>query len=178
MIDHLKKLLIVPPLALAILGFLALQRQPASVAQESGEVAVPVRVLELSAEPFAAEISGFGRAEAARSWSGVAEVQGRLTEYSDAIQVGALVSAGETVFAIDPRDFEIAVAQAEANVLSAEASLAELSVSEANQNAQLQAERNILDLLQSDRDRTAALVENGTLSQSALDDDNRTLLSQ
>lgn len=176
--QYLKKLLAVPPIALAALGFMWLQAERPMTAQEAMESAIPVRVLEIGQEPFAVTVSGFGRAQAARTWSGVAEVQGRLTQYSDAIQVGALVSAGETVFAIDPRDFEIAVAQAEASVQSAKADLAELDVSEANQIAILAAERNIFALLEEDRNRTASLVQSGTFSQSTLDDNNRTLLSQ
>ena len=178
MIDHLKKLLVLPPIVLAALGFVWLQAETPVIAQETAEAALPVRVIEVRAAPFALSVSGFGRAEAARTWSGVAEVEGRLTEYSDAIQVGALVSAGETVFAIDPRDFEIAVAQAEASVLSSKATLAELDVSEANQAAVLEAERNILALLEADRDRTARLVESGGVAQATLDDDNRSLLTQ
>jgi len=178
MLEHVKKLLILPPIVVASLGFIWLQIEAPPQAQDVAETALPVRVLTVAPETFAFTAAGYGRAEAARTWSGVAEVQGRLTVYPDTIQLVALAAQGETVFAIAPRDYVIAVAQAEASVLSAEADLAELDVSEANQSTVLEAEREILDLLTAERDRSAPLVTDGIINQSTLDDQNRALLSQ
>ena len=56
---------------------------------------MPVRIVTVMPEAVSARVEGYGRVETTRSWSGVAEVEGRLTIYDDALQVGAMVQTGD-----------------------------------------------------------------------------------
>ncbi|MEM7717628.1 MAG: HlyD family efflux transporter periplasmic adaptor subunit [Pseudomonadota bacterium] len=116
--------------------------------------------------------------EATRSWSGIAELEGRLTRYDDDLQIGAQVQEGDTLFEIDPRDYQIAVAQAEADILRAEADLEDVRVNGENTEASLAIERAILEISKSERDRIQGLVDQGAVATTELDSANQTYLSQ
>ncbi|WP_262692784.1 efflux RND transporter periplasmic adaptor subunit [Kordiimonas aestuarii] len=64
-----------------------------------------------------------GEVEARASVSIAPQVSGRITELSPNMAPGKVVRAGETLFRIDPTDYELALKQAEAQVASAEAEL-------------------------------------------------------
>lgn len=174
----LRKLLIFPPIILALLAASWMNDRPTVSAQEKEEIAVPVRSLTVVPTTVAARASGFGRVETTRTWSGVAEVEGRLVTYDDGLQVGAMVEAGDLLFEIDARDYEIAVAQREADVLRAQADIQELQVNAANTRASLDVERQILEIYRADRDRVAGLVDRGSVAATELESSNRTFLSQ
>ncbi|MDP5086562.1 MAG: hypothetical protein NWQ23_14180, partial [Yoonia sp.] len=74
----LTKLLFLPPIAIALVVVNWMNAQPSATAQDRAEVAVPVRSLTVMPEEISAEVEGFGRVETTRTWSGVAEVEGRL----------------------------------------------------------------------------------------------------
>lgn len=174
----LTKLLFLPPIAIALLVVGWMNAQPSVTAQERVEIAMPVRSVTVKPEQIAAQVEGFGRVETTRTWSGVAEVEGRLITYDDALQVGTMVQAGDLLFEIDARDYEITVAQREADVLRAQADIEELKVNAANTEASLEVERQILAIYEADRDRIADLVTGGSVAATQLETANRTFLSQ
>ena len=174
----LTKLMFLPPIAIALVVVNWMNAQPSATAQDRAEVAVPVRSLTVMPEEISAEVEGFGRVGTTRTWSGVAEVEGRLITYDDALQVGTMVQAGDLLFEIDARDYEITVAQREADVQRAQADIEELRVNAANTEASLEVERQILAIYQADRDRIADLVAGGSVAATQLETANRTFLSQ
>lgn len=95
-------------------------------------------------------------------------VAGQVTEVF--VQDGDVVAAGDALFQLDPRSFELAVRQAEANlaqaVQSTEASAAAIVSSQAGVT---QARAN-LENVRSSTNRTLALVERGLVSQAQADD--------
>ncbi|MEL6233404.1 MAG: HlyD family efflux transporter periplasmic adaptor subunit [Pseudomonadota bacterium] len=174
----LKKLLVFPPILAAIAIVAFLQNRPLADAQEPPEVRIPARVLTVAPVSLVGTASGFGRVQATRIWSGVAEVEGRLVTYSNSLQPGALVRAGDTLFEIDARDYEIAVAQAQADVQRAEADLRSVTVNAENAAQSLSVELEILKIYKSDMERVQTLVERGSVAAAQLEDANRTFLSQ
>ncbi|MEL7415754.1 MAG: biotin/lipoyl-binding protein, partial [Pseudomonadota bacterium] len=176
--SFLKKLLIIPPILLAMLVVWVMQNRPTADAQELEEARVPVRVVTVAPLSLTGSASGFGRVETTRTWSGVAEVEGRLTRYEDTLQPGARVRSGEVLFEIEPRDYEIAVAQAQADVLRSEADLQVIGVNARNTEASLEVERQILEIYLNDRNRIQGLVERGAVAATELETANRTYLTQ
>ncbi len=70
---------------------------------------------------------------------------------------------------LSPVDFNLAIAQANANIRAAEARLAELAVSEANQTAALEIEKQALALKAADLERAETLFAGGTIPQTVRD---------
>ena len=173
-----RSLLAVPPIVAAVMIVGWMNTQAKAQVQTQAEIAVPVRVATLVPQSPTPRASGFGRVVATRTWSGVAEVEGRLTQYPDSLQVGAIVQAGALIAEIDPRDYEIAVAQAQADVLRAQASLEEIEVNADNTRASINIEAEIHDNLAADKARIDSLVERGSVATTELETASRSLLSQ
>lgn len=174
-----RQLLILPPLLAGIALFLWMGGEERSGREDArGEVAQAVRVAEVAAIPFRPSVNAYGRAAAASSWSAISQVQGRAVDVNPDLSAGRIVNEGDLLVAIDPRDYESALAKAETARDSARASLRELDATEANTKETLELERRIEEFLQTDFDRQSNLLDRGSVAQSAVDQATRTLLAQ
>jgi len=150
-----------------------------TAASTGAEVPVPVRVTTVIPISVSAGTSGFDRVEVTRLWSGIVEAEGRLRRYDDGLQVDVVIREGGTLFEIDPKDYQIAVAQAEADVLRAEADLQDVCVNGERAPASVKIERDTLEISRAERDRIQALlVDLDAVAATELDSDYQTILSQ
>lgn len=175
---NLKPLLILPPLALGVAGFMWMNQPKEELVQPQPESRLAVRVAPVTAEPLVVTATGYGWVEAERSWSAVSQVDGRIIEVVDDLAEGTLVGEGALLVQVDPTDYELAVQKSYANIEAAEASLAELDAQEANSQRLLEIEERILEVARAEYDRASALSERGTSTQSALDAVQKTLLAE
>lgn len=174
-----RRILVVPPIlvALAILYFVA-SRQTPPEREPAAETSRTVRVIEARPVTVVPRISGFGTVRPANVWNAVAQVSGQVTHMHPNFRRGAILDAGTEILRIDPADYELAIAEAEANIRSAEARLAELKVTEQNSRDLLELEKRSLDLKEAQLKRTRDLLSRGTVSQSSLDVEQRDTISQ
>ena len=174
-----RQLLIIPPILVGIAFFYWMNLEDRR-GEESAprEEALAVRVTEVAATPFRPSVTGYGRVAAASTWSAISQVQGRAVEVNPEISPGWIVDEGDLLVAIDPRDYEIALAKAETARDSARASLRELDATAANTRETLKLERRIEAFLQTEFERQSNLLERGNVAQSVVDQATRTLLSQ
>lgn len=109
----------------------------------------------------------------ARSFSVAPKVGGYVVEV--AVTDNQHVGTGDTLFRIDPRDYRVALAQAEAQVASAEAAIRNIDAQIAGQTAQIDAAKAqvetakaALDFAQQDASRYKELAQKGagTVQQS------------
>lgn len=146
-----------------------------SVPQERARV---VRIIQAPAVDVVPRVLGYGTARPARVWRAVAEVEGRVIETHPELQSGVFVSAGEVMLKIDPREYELAVAQLEAEIAETEANLAELTTQEQNDAASLEIERASLRLADADLERLRGLITSNEAAPTEVRDAERTSLSQ
>lgn len=175
---NLRPLLIIPPLALALIGFRWMNQTPEVVPTVPEEARLAVRVQQIEPRPVTVTAVGYGRAEPVRDWSAIAEVNGRVTELAEGLAVGQIVEAGAVLVRIDRTDYELERRKVEANIAAVEAQLAELAREEENSRATLEVEERILEVAQAEYDRVASLVGRGTSTQATLDTNQKTLLAQ
>jgi len=83
--------------------------------KSKGPPAVPVTVAAVTKETVAVRLAAIGNVEAYSTVALKARVDGQITEVN--FKEGAPVKKGEVLFRIDPRPFEAALRQAEANAL-------------------------------------------------------------
>jgi multidrug efflux system membrane fusion protein len=83
--------------------------------KSKGPPAVPVTVAVVGKETVAVRLTAIGNVEAYSTVALKARVDGQITEVN--FKEGAPVKKGEVLFRIDPRPFEAALRQAEANAL-------------------------------------------------------------
>ncbi|MDQ2694236.1 MAG: efflux RND transporter periplasmic adaptor subunit [Pseudomonadota bacterium] len=174
-----KKWLLLLPLAVGvmILAVLVKTRSP----PQQAPVTEPARTVRVIAAPVVAVVPrtvGHGTVEPGMTWEAVAEVNGRISELHAELKKGALIGAGSVLARIDPSDFQLAVARAEADIEAVRAQLAELVVRESNTRASLKIEEQALALAESELARNRRLAAQGTVTQSALEQQERGVLGQ
>ena len=173
-----RKALFIPPVLIGIAGLLWFARSgetPVRIPPE--EAARPVRVISVPAVDFVPRTLGYGHVQPGRVWEAVAEVGGRIVEKHPRLESGELMGAGEVILKIDPTDYELAVESATARIEGAEAQITELEVREANTQRSLEIEQSGLSLAETDLARKRTLLQRGSISQAAVDEAERTVLS-
>jgi multidrug efflux pump subunit AcrA (membrane-fusion protein) len=175
----LKKLLILPPIAVgALLVFLAVRGSEPPVQTAPVERATAVGTVTAEAAPFTPRILGYGTVEPARVWHGVAELAGQVAYTNPKLRRGAVVRKGEELIRIAREDYEIARDRAAAELAKLDADLAELAQSEENARQSLAIEEDALTASKRELDRQRRLVESGVSAQRSLDEQERAYLTQ
>lgn len=164
-------------LGAAVLGYAISTRLPPE-RSELSERATPVRVIEAQIQPMTPKIVGFGRVIPARTFNAIAQVGGTVEYVNPALQKGAILPAGSVLVRLSAVDFNLAIAQANANIRAAEARLVELTVSEVNQTSALVIETEALALQQLEVERTQSLVARNAVPQNKLYDEQSAFLAQ
>ncbi len=165
-----RKLLLVPPIALGVLALLWITagKEPPAMAQR-GEPTRTVRVIEALELDLIPTAEGYGQARPARVWEAVAQVKGRVIRIHPRLRDGEILAQGTELLHIDPVDYELALAEADAE-------LAKLEVQEQNARASLAIEKHNLALTQQELERARRLTKKGTMSESAADETERVVL--
>jgi len=177
--ESLKKGLILLPILLGMGVFFWLARH--SVQPEQApitEQARPVRIIKVPATTVVPRALGYGNVEPGKTWEAVAEVSGKIIALNKQLKRGALLGAGQELLRIDPTDFELAAAQIQADIQALQAQVAELDVKEANTRASLAIEKEALTLSEKELKRKRQLADKGTVTRSALDQEERNALAQ
>ncbi|MCB0330546.1 MAG: efflux RND transporter periplasmic adaptor subunit [Bdellovibrionales bacterium] len=118
-------------LSAGLIGYLALvflQAEPPKI--ESRRVAAPVSVSLVTPQSTRAIVRGFGTVAASQELTIRPEVSGVVIELSPQMFAGGRIPTGDLLFRIDPRDYEIALQGAKAQL---EKALFELKLEEGNQ---------------------------------------------
>ncbi|MCP4277901.1 MAG: biotin/lipoyl-binding protein, partial [Gammaproteobacteria bacterium] len=127
-----RKWVIILPILIGVAAFIFLkknQREP--VQAPVTEKAKLVRVIpapQLAAIPQAV---GYGTVQPVVTWDGVSQVRGRVVEKHPQLRKGAIIQSGELLLRIDPTDYQLAIAQTEADIAATQAQIDELKVKEA-----------------------------------------------
>ena len=170
-------LLFVVPVALglAAVGYAVMNREgPQRLPPE--ERVTPVRVVTAPAVDVVPRALGYGSVTPGRIWEAVGEVSGTVIYRHPELEKGAVLRAGTELLRIDPTDYRLAVAQIEANIRSTEAQRAVVDVRAANTNRSLAIEERSIELARKELERKQRLVRQGTISQAAVDQEERAVL--
>ncbi|KPQ01203.1 MAG: Multidrug resistance efflux pump [Rhodobacteraceae bacterium HLUCCA12] len=174
---RLAPLLALPPIALAAaVSAWLIANAPDPARTEGGASALPVRVMTIQPEDIRPTATAWGNVRAQDTWVAVAEVQGEVIWRHPNLEPGNLIPEGEAVLRIDPSDYELALAQAEADLAALAAEGAQLQIETANTERILDLERERLSLAEADLTRTRGLAERDNIPQSRVDEAERATL--
>jgi len=148
---------------------------PPAGATPQGPPPAPVHVAVAESESVPVEATAFGSAESISTVELRAQVSGEITAI--AFKEGDAVMQGQELFRIDPRPYEVALAQAEANLAryeaelkQAEAMLRENEVRAENARVELGRNKTLLEreiVTQEEFDRSRTAAEAATASTGA-----------
>jgi membrane fusion protein, multidrug efflux system len=174
-----RRWLFLPPL---LVGFgiaaslLALREPPQR--QPEQEHAVAVRVVRVRPVDVIPRALGYGAAEPGQVWNAVAEVRGRVVEVHPQLRPGAMVQADTVLLRIDAAEYQLALAEIEADIARIEAQREELAVREANDRQSLEIEQASLELAEGELQRVESLAERNAVSAAERDQQRRAVLTQ
>ena len=174
---RLAPLLALPPIALGLAAaawMIATAPGPAQVENEAP--ALPVRVITVAARDIRPTATIWGNLRSANTWVAVAELQGEVIWRHPDLEPGRLIPAGTDVLRIDPADYELALAQSQADLAALDAEQAQLAAEADNSRRILALEQDRLRLAETDLQRTRTLVAQGNLPQSRADEAERATL--
>lgn len=137
-----------------------------------------VEVISLTKQPVKPRIKAYGRVAPKHTWQGIAEVGGKIIYRHPELETGRLIKANTLVLVIDPLEYELKLAQAEANYNSAQAQLVQLNQKEVNLLASIEIEQQRLTLVDQEYQRKQSLNTKNLISKSELETQKQALLAQ
>ncbi len=176
---RLKKLLTFPAILIGVaIAVVLIKNSSKPVRLPVAEKATAVRMISVPEATVAPRLMATGNVEPSRVWSSMAQVSGKVISLHPRLKQGALIKQGEELLKIDPRDYELAITQAETGLESIKVQLAQVDVLEANAEALLVIEKEALRLAKSELKRKEAMRKQRSISQSELGKEQRSLLTQ
>ena len=111
-----------PPIAIGAVAaawLISTAEPPARIEQSERSVVAHTVTAEMTR--VRTTVRGYGNVQAARNWEAVAEVAGTVVWRHPDLNTGNVIAEGTKVLQIDPTAYELAVAQAEADLAALEA---------------------------------------------------------
>ncbi|MFA0195767.1 efflux RND transporter periplasmic adaptor subunit [Vibrio artabrorum] len=174
-----KKRLFFPALAVGVIGLVvAINLKPDLPTKPAGDRARLVDTVSLEQQLIAPLVVGFGKVVPKVEWKAIAEVTGQIVYRHPDLEKGQVIPAGTVVLKVDPLDYELKLIQAEADLTSSQTSLAKLNQEEDNLNQTLKIEKNRLVISNKELQRKQDLRKKGLTSQSDVDLQQQSALSQ
>ena len=176
---HLKKLLILPAILIGVAVAVVLVKNSSKpVRMVVAEKATAVRMISVPKVTVAPRLMATGNVEPSRVWNSMAQVSGKVISLHPRLKQGALIKQGEVLLQIDPRDYELAITQAETGLEAIRVQQAQVDVQESNAKALLDIEKEALTLAESELQRKQKMLKQSSISQSELGKEQRSLLTQ
>lgn len=174
-----KKLLFFPALAVGVITLIvAVKLKPDLPVKPAGDRARLVDTIPLELKAIAPLAIGFGKVTPKIEWNAIAEVTGKVVYRHPLLEKGQVLKAGTEILRIDPLDYELKLVQAQADLKSAQTSLAKLHQEESNLKQTLKIEKNRLVIANKELERKQNLRKKGLTSQSDVDQQTQSALSQ
>jgi len=174
-----RKLLFFPAFAVGVLLLvLAVNLRPTPPTKPAGSRARLVEVMPLELKAVAPVAIGFGKVTPKFEWKAIAEVTGKVVYRHPQLEKGRMLAAGTEILRIDPLDYELKLAQAQADLSSSQTQLAKIDLEQTNLNSTIKIETNRLAISKKELQRKQDLRKKGLTSQSDLDQQTQSFLSQ
>ena len=172
-----KFLFFLPVLAGIVIVAVAIKSRQMPEQVPAGELAKSVRVIVTPEVELVPRAIGYGNVKPGKVWQAVAQVGGQIIEIHPQLKKGAIIGKGEVLLRIDPASYQLAIAQADANIRAAKAQLNELTARNQNTWDSLKIEQRAMALAEKDMARKRKLFGQNTVSQAAVDQQERNVLT-
>lgn len=169
-----------PAIALLGLGLaiIIVNTRPDLEHHPQAAVVTSVAVITVEEHKVRPTITGFGSVAPDRSLDAKAEVSGRVTYVHPALKKGAILPADTLALTIDDTDYQLALRQAQADLLVQQANLTEMQQTVDNVALELTLAQEKLAVRERELRRLEKLQASGSVSQSNLDAERQRYLQQ
>ncbi len=168
--EMLKRGLIVVPVvcALIVVGVLKGSKKGPEKLPVT-ETSRNVRTLVIQPMDVIPRVVGYGVVEPDKVWQVVPQVSGRIILTSPVFGKGHFAGKGELFITLDPTDYELGVAQAEAEIRTIRAGIAEIDKQELNTERLLEIQHSLLVLKKKEMERNQTARKTRVISETVLD---------
>lgn len=175
----LKVVLIVPILGFGLMVFVGLiATRPEPVLEDRGEIKRRVRVIEVAPVAVVPRAIGHGSVSPGKTWTGVAQIRGRVRSVHPDLKRGAIIRQGSELASIDATRYELAVRRVEAQIEAIRARRTRIDVNEANQRSSIAIEERSIEFARSDLQRLRTLLQKDAASKESVEKQEREVLRQ
>lgn len=174
-----RKWLFFPVVAIGVITLITVTKlRPSAEVKPLEDRSKIVKTVILEKANIAPQVIGFGKIRPKLEWKAIAEVSGKVVYRHPDLNKGNVLAAGTEVLRIDPLDYELKLAQAEADLSSSRTQLAKVDLEEKNIRNTLTIEKTRLAISKKELDRKVNLQKKGLTSQSDSDQQNQSYLAQ
>ena len=145
-------------------AFEAMKQEPPR--NEGRERRLEVEVKQLSPEDAQAQVVGYGSVRCLDTLAITPKVAGEVIEMHPRLDMGEVIAKDELLFRIDPRDYELARDQAQAQMARLESTLKLLTSKFADDKKRMETYRRTRELAQIEFERDKQLLKKMTLAPS------------
>lgn len=146
--------------------------------EEQSERSKLVDVIALHKSSVVAQVDAFGRVAPKVQWQLLPEVGGKIIYKHPDLAVGKMIPKGTLLLSIDPLDYQIRLAQSQADRKALEGQLIGKGLQLDNLKLSLEIETNRYNLVKSNLQRKETLRKQNLISQSELDSERQNVLIQ
>lgn len=164
-------------IAIAVLVVLKQNKQE-PVRNQAQERVTHVRTISVPGVAVLPKTIGYGSVQPSSNWRAISQVKGRIIHKEARLKKGSILNAGTLLIKIDPTDYQLSIAQTQADIAAIEAQLSELEIKEKNTRLSLEIEESTLKLIAKELQRLKKLVKKGGVSFSEVEKQERSLLGQ
>ncbi|MBF0444092.1 MAG: efflux RND transporter periplasmic adaptor subunit [Magnetococcales bacterium] len=162
----------------AAVGITLLKTGPEPKLKESSPAKITVTTITAKPTSFTVWISSQGLIAPYLRSAVTSEAAGRLVEVDPKFIQGAFFAKGDLLARIDPESYRLFALNLEASINVVTARLEELETSRVNKEKQLEIENQLLNLAERQFKRLSILKKAGTVTESAVEQGERELLSR
>lgn len=173
-----RRWLVLFPLMGFIILVILVKLKPAPSLKAGLETSPKVLVENAQMRQLQAVISGYGRAQSKETWQAVSEVSGRVIYRHPDLEKGGMLPKGTVALKIDPVDYQLKLAQAKSDLNSAKAESDRIEFNKNKMTVSLGLETNRLKILEKELKRKQGLVKKGSISRSAVDQEQSNVFAQ
>ena len=174
-----KRLLILPPIVLAIIAYGWMVKHTPPLAKHSEkESSRPLETIVVPRVSVRPQVNGFGTAKYARSWRAITQVQGRIKKIHPDLRPGSRIRKGDVLFEIDDSDYRSRVKELDAAIEQQQAEVEQLEQSVKNDEAKLTLEKDVMGILKREFQRQEKLVAQRAEAKATIDIKQREYLAQ
>ena len=151
-----------------IIAAVIIKSHPAMQHQAESKPATPVTFIEAQKHSVKPSITGFGEVEPDVLLEAKAEVAGKVIYLNPQLRKGNILPEGTIVVRIEDNDYQLALRQAEADLVVSKANLKEMQLSLKDTKISLKFAHEKLDIANKDLNRNEQLLKKGSISQTAM----------
>ncbi|MFK5985508.1 MAG: HlyD family efflux transporter periplasmic adaptor subunit [Pseudomonadota bacterium] len=167
------------PVIIAIVALIVLkQNKKQPIRTQAKERATHVRIIKVPSVAVIPQAIGYGTVQPASNWQAISQVQGKVIYKEINLKKGSILAADKLLLKIDPTDYQISIAQTQADIAAIEAQLSELDIKKKNTRLSLAIEQQSLKLIKKELQRQKQLSKKGGISFSDVEKQERNYLAQ